>query len=424
MISCLLCSPAMANDAPYEALGGAGQVELTTEADVYIAEEQLEIERSSDVRYDFHVRVTYRFRNPTDAPKAIQLAFPMADAPLRRLHHYDRRAPEMTLTIDGTPYAAGRWVMTLLDAGKPLPTAVEASSLVDPAGRWDFSRICAAMHEGKPTLDCTDSLSPSWEGVSFRAIYTWEHTFAPGDTTVVHDYLVNGAHAESADDEPGWDEAQKACAPVAYRSDQLALTYVVTTASRWARPIGMFELEVRAQAPTTVDSCWWRSSPPRAPGPYSWHVHRPEFVPKEELTLLFSVPMPDKVLEPTVSFGPSEAPCDFARVLGDTLEGRPLDDVDLRCTDAGCKAAGTVWSADALRLLRNATFARHGRPFGGRDLTTFFYRGGAEQIRAARGAECVDTDTPFPALAVDRGYSNAVLSDVDRANVAVIRPYE
>lgn len=66
-------------------------------------------------------------------------------------------------------------------------------------------------------------------------------------------------------------------------------------------------------------------------------------------------------------------------------------------------------SQASLTRLRNAPFARHGRPFKSNSLQTFFY-----------GARPKDQATPLLPLSPNPTYSDALLDDRDRANLALI----
>ena len=66
-------------------------------------------------------------------------------------------------------------------------------------------------------------------------------------------------------------------------------------------------------------------------------------------------------------------------------------------------------SQATLTRLRNAPFARHGRPFKSTNLHSFFY-----------GARPKEMATPLLPLSPNPTYSDALLDDRDRANLALI----
>lgn len=101
-----------------------------------------------------------------------------------------------------------------------------------------------------------------------------------------------------------------------------------------------------------------------------------------------------------------EVPISFEEPMKVVLEGRPLT------VEALAPAPlGGSWSKETLRLLRNAAFARHGRPFKSGDLTDFFY-GPLSSERFGR------------ALKPDADYADSRLTEVDHANVALVREAE
>ncbi len=98
-------------------------------------------------------------------------------------------------------------------------------------------------------------------------------------------------------------------------------------------------------------------------------------------------------------------PISFDEPLKAVLAGKPLTQEMLEPGGLGS------WSEATLRLMRNAAFARHGRPFRSADLTDFFY-GPLSSERFGR------------ALRPDPEYVDSRLTDVDRANVALVQAAE
>lgn len=85
----------------------------------------------------------------------------------------------------------------------------------------------------------------------------------------------------------------------------------------------------------------------------------------------------------------------FEPLLKKVLAGEALTTKDLKTEH------GPPWSPLTLWRLKNAVFARHGRTFGNPDLGRFFY-GGKLGLR------------------IDASYADARMTDVDRANVALL----
>lgn len=95
----------------------------------------------------------------------------------------------------------------------------------------------------------------------------------------------------------------------------------------------------------------------------------------------------------------------FAALMCAALDGSALPDAD---------QALTKLSFDALWVLRNAPFARHGRPFRSRALSEYFY-GVSTRVFAERSF----------ALESDQTYNDSVLTIVDKQNTkAVMREWE
>jgi len=98
---------------------------------------------------------------------------------------------------------------------------------------------------------------------------------------------------------------------------------------------------------------------------------------------------------------------DFSAPLAKVLAGEVLDAALLDVMPG--QDAGPLPAA-ALRLLRNAVFARHGRAFKGADLNDYFY--GPDSAERFQGM----TAPPAP----DPAYTDARLTQTDRANTARI----
>lgn len=96
----------------------------------------------------------------------------------------------------------------------------------------------------------------------------------------------------------------------------------------------------------------------------------------------------------------------FEPLLGKVLQGESVSTADLGSSDGHPRYTPvTLWR------LRNAVFARHGRPFKHPDLQAFFYGDGI-------------VPSPLLPVAIDEAYSDARLTDVDRANLSVIKAAE
>lgn len=95
--------------------------------------------------------------------------------------------------------------------------------------------------------------------------------------------------------------------------------------------------------------------------------------------------------------------------LDKIFAGQLLEKDDLFVPDQGRGKPECLWGWVTLWKLRNAVFARHGRPFVNEDLQSFFYR----QSKGKRAD-----------LEPVQGFKNEMLSPTDRKNIAAIQGCE
>lgn len=101
----------------------------------------------------------------------------------------------------------------------------------------------------------------------------------------------------------------------------------------------------------------------------------------------------------------------FEPALKSVLGGKALDPALLEIPDY--LGGGPIPSAQ-LRILRNATFARYGRPFKSADLTDFFY--GPDAAERFKNVRMPPSPNPK--------FSDSQLTETDKANIALIAAAE
>ncbi len=115
---------------------------------------------------------------------------------------------------------------------------------------------------------------------------------------------------------------------------------------------------------------------------------------------------------------------ELAPLLRALLSGTPLSD-SLGIGDAPDATVDAVLSrlsAMSLFRLRNAPYARHGRPFKSADLQSFFYDAAPPFLKArdSHGLDERKRSGLFPQT-VDAAYADTKLTPTDHANIATIR---
>ncbi len=100
----------------------------------------------------------------------------------------------------------------------------------------------------------------------------------------------------------------------------------------------------------------------------------------------------------------------FAPVLKTILAGQQLQCSDLNIPDS---IGSGVMPKATLRILRNAVFARHGRPFKSTDLSNYFY-----------GEDSAERFDGMNRPLQSKNYSDARLTAADKANIACIQNAE
>ena len=306
-----LAPPAAANDSTAEI--GAGGLQLIRNETVELLAEDLYV--SAD-----EVRVSYRFRNRTDAPVTYLVAFPMPSI--------DSVVPEALNVVlpDG---ASENFIdFTVTVDGKPVKPEVEARvtalgvDQTETVRRFDlplnpmadglYQRLENAPADEKAALNTLGlaivdpySTQAAWR---LEMTYYWEQTFPPGkDVIVEHRYRPitgYGFFGEWVFDAPYYREkycidasfeaaARKKLAAVADRDNpylnEKRVSYILTTANNWASSIGDFRLVVDKGSPDALVS--FCGTNVKKISPTQFEMRARDFRPENELDILIAAPV-------------------------------------------------------------------------------------------------------------------------------------
>ena len=304
--------PAAANDSSAEL--GAGGIELVPNFDIEIAREDLYI--SPDL-----VAIRYVFRNISEEPVRILVAFPLPDIDMADLFEVDVGIPspqaanfvDFQTSVNGEPVAVTveqRAISQGLDQterlaahGIPLnpfaPETAAALDRLDEETREAFRKLGIAY-----AYEPHDPLMPFW---TLRTVFYWEQEFPPKTETIVeHGYRpVVGAgffgtylfDTEDPDgfietyciDQPTQTGIRKRIAETG--GDYLIehrLSYILTTARNWQGPIGDFRLVIDKAGPRWLVSLCLDGLKKIAPTQFEFTAT--DYVPERDLKVLFLQP--------------------------------------------------------------------------------------------------------------------------------------
>lgn len=308
----LLSAPARANDSAAEL--DAGGLVLRPEPGIALAREDLSISLE-------RIDVAYVFRNRTDAPRTVRIAFPLPPIDGRLLSFSALKLPHperanfvgFTVTVDGRPvepeleeraFVGEREVTDLLRRhGLPL-NPLRFSELEAAQKRIDRATWADLVKAG---------LFPDAEGMTeglwrSEAKFFWSQTFPPNaDVRIAHSYApVSGFHfldpAEASRDAYRATYCLNRAGVAAIRHLQakapnasghlraFVVPYVVTTARNWAAPIGHFALTVDKGLPEAVVSFCRTGIRKTGPTTFRWEAR--DYVPDQDLRVLFVLPGP------------------------------------------------------------------------------------------------------------------------------------
>jgi Domain of unknown function (DUF4424) len=309
-----LTGPAAANDSSAEL--GAGGIILVPNWDIVLDREDLYLSPNQ-------VGVRYVFRNTTDEPIRLLVAFPLPDVDMAELFEVpiDLPSPEsenfvdFQVTVNGTPVdveinqraiAQGIDRTDLLGSlSIPLnPFAdktLSALAALDPSTGAELRRLGIAY-----SYEPHDPPYPFW---TLKTVFYWEQEFPPmAETVIEHRYrpVVGqgffGAYVFEQDDPEnyvgGYCMDQSIESGVRKRIKESGgeyliehrMSYIVTTARNWQGPIGMFHLVIDKVEPDWLVSLCMDGLKKIAPTQFEFTAK--DYVPEKDIKLLFLSPPP------------------------------------------------------------------------------------------------------------------------------------
>jgi len=325
LVSTFAPAMAIANDSVAEL--SAGGTTLARSDAIEMQKEELFLSRNE-------VRVSYVFRNHSDAPVETIVAFPMPDIkadpyesiafPGEARDNFlnfqvevngERLEPE----LQQRAFAAGLDVTDdLVRAGIGLVPG--ASGQQEAIDQLDAGRLTDFLSRGilvKEEFDAGNGwethYAPVW---NLQSAYWWTMRFDPDvPTTVKHWYQpgiggVAGLTFIDADGAPGYTQDEyiktycidegliSAARKLLARQKQSGgddylpyfeqhLSYVLTTGANWYGPIGEFHLVIdKGSTDTLVSFC---GDGVRKTGPTTFEMHKSDYVPERDMNVLFLV---------------------------------------------------------------------------------------------------------------------------------------
>lgn len=306
-----LAPEAGANDSSAEL--AAGGIRLVPNWDIRMEREDLYLSPRE-------VRVRYVFRNTTEEPIRLLVAFPLPDVDMNELFDAPIDIPDaeadnfvdFRVSVNGVPVEPSieqRAIAQGIDRsdmlrglGIPLNPFAQATydalESVDAATRADLVRLGIA-HSYEPH----DPLAPFW---TLRTVFHWDQEFAPGAETIVeHSYrpvVGQGFFGTFVFDNDYSGHVHRYCIDRATEAgirkrlsetgaDYLIehrLGYILTTARNWQGPIGTFRLVIDKTDPSWLVSLCIEGL--KKTGPTQFEFVATDFIPEEDLEVLFLAP--------------------------------------------------------------------------------------------------------------------------------------
>ena len=301
---------ASANDSTAQL--GAGGLELVRNDQIDLLSEDLFV--SAD-----KVKVTYHFRNHTDAPVTYVVAFPLPpidatvpdDMNIVLPDGANANFVDFTVTVDGKPVDAsldGRATAMGVDRtaelkARNLPLNPIADGLYDTlrdmpaAERDELNRLGLLLVDPYSTF-------AAWK---YEATFYWEQTFPPGKEIVVeHEYkpvvgfgffgdwaLEDAGYKKSYCIDDAFARAARAKLGAVANTDfpymnEKRISYILTTALNWSGPIGKFRLVVDKGSPDALVS--FCGTNVKKIAPTQFEMTATDFVPEQELNVLIATP--------------------------------------------------------------------------------------------------------------------------------------
>lgn len=296
-------TPAIPNDATAEI--GVGGLQMVYNSAISVVSEDLYI--SPD-----EVRVSYRFRNDTDEPVTVLVAFPLpALGGTYDEIWYELPNPDSENYVDFTVAVNGKGIVPSVYSratalGVDRTEELRAAGL--PLNPASFELYEALRNLPEATIEALRLLGlllveewgmlPTWE---LETSLYWEMTFPAGEEVVVeHRYepvVGYGFFGDFQLDDPGYldrycmDESFLAAATRLMGEDvdfpmldERRIAYLLTPAANWASPIGTFHLTIDKGDPNAfVSFC---GTGVTRTSPTTFELTATDFVPDRELDIL------------------------------------------------------------------------------------------------------------------------------------------
>jgi hypothetical protein len=305
-----LAFPALANDSTAEL--GAGGINLVRNEAVDLLSEDLFVSMDQ-------VKVTYHFRNHTDAPVTYLVAFPLPPLDAKTPEEMNIVLPDAAnddfvdfhVTVDGKDVAA-KLDQRVSALGVDRTDELKRRGLpLNPIADGLYDRLQTLSPEDRDALNRIgmilvdpDNVQAAWR---LDQTYYWEQTFPPGAEIVVeHDYkpvvgfsffgeyeLKDASYRDKyCMDESFIRTAKSELAAIANASnpylDEKRISYILTTANNWASPIHSFHLVVDKGSPEAIVS--FCGTGVTKIGPTTFEVNATDYVPEKELEILIATP--------------------------------------------------------------------------------------------------------------------------------------
>jgi len=307
-----MAAPALANDSTAQL--GAGGLELVRNDTIEVLSEDLYVSATE-------VRVTYHFRNRTDAPVTYVVAFPLPtiDAIVPEAMNVQLPDPGSENFMDFSVTVDGRSVQPKLEA-RVIALGLDQTEVVRRLGlslnpmdfdlyQWLQKAPPEEMEElnrlGLATVD-PYTTQAVWK---LETTFYWEQTFPPGKEVVVeHHYKPVTGYGFFGDwvfNEPVYREkycidadfeaaARKKLAAIKDESNpylnEQRVSYILTTANNWASSIKDFRLVVDKGSPDALVS--FCGTGVKKIGPTEFEMRATDFFPEHELEILIATPQP------------------------------------------------------------------------------------------------------------------------------------
>lgn len=307
-----VAAPAFANDSSAELASGG--IALVPNWDIVIDREDLYLSPET-------IGIRYVFRNTTDQPIRLLVAFPLPDVDMTELFEVPVDIPspdsanfvDFEVSVNGVPVevsverraiSQGIDRTGLLDSQSiPLnpfsDEAYRALETLSPELRAEFERL-GIGHAFEPH----DPLMPFW---TLKTVFFWEQEFpAMAETIVEHRYrpVVGagffGTYSFDEEDPDGYVDDycidKSTQAGIRKRiadagSEYLLehrLSYILTTARNWQGPIGTFRMIIDKMDPNWLVSLCLSGL--KKIGPTQFEYVATDYVPENDLRILFLEP--------------------------------------------------------------------------------------------------------------------------------------